>query len=125
MEIPASPPSGPKGPLPWDRVVLSLHNLFEIWFVENNKRCEEDCNRKHLPRISELSKAIDDLERLKIRFPNLAPLIDPLIDGLKREREVEKEELGKCLGICHNASDRSNELLGKLGVSLGIPAKGK
>ena len=125
MEIPASPPSGPKGPLPWDRVVLSLHNLFEIWFVENNKRCEEGCNREYLPKISELDKAIRELEELIVRFPDAAHNLEHAKEDLERLKKIEEEELSKCLGNCHNASDRSNELLGKLGVSLGIPAKGK
>ena len=123
MGIPDPTPSGPKGPLPWDKVVLTLHNLFEIFLVEINEQCEERCNREAAKKINQLDKEIDDLEEMIRRYPHLEPILRPVIDDLKRQKDEAKDEKDKCLGNCREKAISSDEVLAELGVSLVIPAK--
>jgi len=123
MGIPDSPPSGQKGPLPWDRVVLSLHNLFEIYLVENTKRCKKDCLAEYDIIVTPLKKKKANLEKIIDDYPDLEPILRPVIDDLDRKIEEAENEKDKCLGNCRNTSIKYNETLGKLGVSLGIPKK--
>jgi len=43
-------------------------------------------------KLGEVSKALENYERMKTRYPGLVPHIQRLIDGVNREQEAEAGE---------------------------------